>query len=94
MRLGEFKLRYQVLQDDDGRAMRIVFRDLPRDLFDLIPLKSQTVDFNGQGPTSYHKSMNKLNCEWWFITDEDKDGNPDGVLPPEELPSLPANIET
>lgn len=90
MRLGEFKLRYQVLQEDDGRASRIIFRDLPRDLFDLIPLKSRTHDFDGQGPEFSIKSMNKLGCEWWFITNEDKNGNPWGVLPPEEekIPDL------
>ena len=87
---GEFKLRYQVLQNDDGSADRIVFKDLPRELFDAIPVRARTYYSEpGSGPTFYDKTMHKSGVEWWFQTYEDQNGNIEGVLPPvDEFPAL------
>jgi hypothetical protein len=90
---GEFKLRYQVLQNDDGSARRIIFRDIPREMFDVIPVQQRTnLSEPGSGPTFYTKTMQKLGVEWWFWTEEDEHGNIEGVLPPVEFPALGAGV--
>jgi hypothetical protein len=93
MIVGEFKVRYQVLQNDDSTANRIWFNDLPRELFDMIPVQERThLSEPGSGPTFYAKTMHKLGVEWWFWTKEDEHGNIEGVLPPDELPALPETL--
>ena len=90
---GEFKVRYHVLQGDDGKAMRIVFRDLPRELFDAIPAKTHHRISEPGVCEFFTKTMNKSNVEWWFWTYEDQNGNIEGILPPDELPALQSGGE-
>jgi hypothetical protein len=90
---GEFNLRYHVIQNDDGSANRIIFWDLPRELFDVVPVKEHQRVSEPGTEQSFYKIMNKSGVEWWFKTREDQNGNIEGILPPIEMPSLPSGGE-